>query len=232
VASMDPVEASIRARLAALDVCTMSDALDRLGLAGYAGTFLSSLAGRRVSGRVHTVKLAAGAAPAGTPLRHLGTQAIDASSPGDVIVVEQATGIEAGCWGGILTRGALKRGVSGVVADGLVRDVDEANALGLPIFSRGYTARTARGRVHEVSTDTPITVGGVGVGAGDFVVADSSGVVFVSARDIGTVLDAAEEIAAREATMAARISAGHPMTTVMDGRYELMLRTRSTQAKS
>jgi 4-hydroxy-4-methyl-2-oxoglutarate aldolase len=225
-------EASIRTRLAALDVCTMSDALDRLGLAGYAGAFLSSLPGRRISGRVHTVKLAPGAAPAGVPLRHLGTRAIEASSPGDVIVVEQAKGIEAGCWGGILTRGALARGVSGIVADGLVRDVDEASALGLPIFSRGYTARTARGRVHEVSTDTPITVGSVDVSAGDYVVADSSGVAFVTAGNINTVLEAAEEIAARETAMAARIAEGHPMTSVMDGRYELMLQDPQTRSES
>ena len=105
--------ASLRTRRAALDVCTISDALDRLGLAG----------------------------------------------PG----------------GGILTRRrARARGIVDVV---------------------GFT-------VH----------------AGDYVVADSSGIVFVSAQNIGVVLDAAEEIVARAAALAERVAASQSMMQAPAGR--------------
>jgi 4-hydroxy-4-methyl-2-oxoglutarate aldolase len=212
-------------KLAALDACTVSDALDRLSLYGCVTGLVAGLPGRRISGRVHTVKLAAGnAAQGAAPPRHLGTAAIEACAPGDVIVVEQRTGIEAGCWGGILSRGALARGVAGVVAEGLVRDVDEARELGFPVFCRGFTARTARGRVHEVATDVAVRVGDVEVQPGDYVVVDSSAAVFVSAAQIEDVLQVAQQIAAREAAMAGRIAAGHAMTAVMGADYEHMLK--------
>lgn len=203
----------------------MSDALDRLGIYGCITGLVAALPGRRISGRVHTVKLAAGNAPqAVTAPKHLGTAAIEASAPGDVIVVEQRTGIDAGCWGGILSRGALARGVAGVVAEGLVRDVDEARELGFPVFCRGFTARTARGRIHEVATDVPVQIGDVEVRADDYVVADSSAAVFIPSARIEEVLHVAEQIAAREAAMAARIAAGDPMTVVMGADYEHMLK--------
>ncbi|MGX6745716.1 RraA family protein [Streptomyces xantholiticus] len=48
------------------------------------------------------------------------------------------------CWGGILSLGASIRGVRGVVADGVCRDVAEARELGFPVFSRGSIPATAR----------------------------------------------------------------------------------------
>jgi 4-hydroxy-4-methyl-2-oxoglutarate aldolase len=214
-----------RHKLAALDSCALSDALDRLAIHGCVTGLVSAIPGRRIAGRVHTVKLAAGNAPQSTaPARHLGTAAIEACERGDVIVVEQRTGIEAGCWGGILSRGALARGIAGVVAEGLVRDVDEARELGFPLFCRGYTARTARGRIHEAATDVPVDIGGVEVRPGDYVVADSSAAVFIPAARVAEVLRVAEQITAREAAMAERIAAGDAMTAVMGADYEHMLK--------
>jgi 4-hydroxy-4-methyl-2-oxoglutarate aldolase len=131
------------ARLGLLDACAVSDALDKLGLPGCVTGLRSALPGQRIAGRVHTVKLKAGSPPADRLPVHLGAAAIDASSEGDVIVVEQSTGIDAGCWGGILSRAAKQKGVVGVICEGLARDVDEAREIGFPIFCRGYTARTA-----------------------------------------------------------------------------------------
>lgn len=211
------------ARLRALDACAVSDALDKLGLAGCVTGLRSASPGTRIAGRVHTVKLKAGNAPAGRPPVHLGAAAIDASGPDDVIVVEQSTGIDAGCWGGILSRGAQHKGVAGVIAEGLVRDVDEAREIGFPVFCRGYTARTARSRVHEDATDVPVTVGGVTVEPGHYVVCDSSAAVFVSAVDIDRVLDAAEDIARREAEMTRRLATGELASAVLGANYEYML---------
>ena len=93
--------------------------------------------------------------------RHLGTAAIEAAQPGDVIVVEQRTGIDAAGWGGNLSLGAKLRGVAGVIVDGPARDVDEARGYDFPVFARDHTARTARGRIVETGTNVPITVGDV-----------------------------------------------------------------------
>lgn len=212
-------------RLARLDCCAVSDAMDKLGLAGGVSGLEQRATTRRIAGRVVTYKLLTkDEVPATSgPPRHLGTSAIEAAQPGDIIAVEQRTGVEAGSWGGILSLAAKLRGVAGVIADGPVRDIDEARGYDFPVYCRSLTARTARGRVAEVFTNQPITVGEVTVSPGDYAIADASGVVFIRAADIGRVLDAAEAIAGREAAMARALMAGRPVAEVMGADYEHML---------
>lgn len=210
-------------RLSRLDCCAVSDALDKLTLTGVVSGLPRLSGSGRIAGKVVTMKLGTGAPPPG-PTRHLGTTAIEAANPGDVIVVEQKSGVEAGSWGGILTLGAKLRGVAGVIADGPVRDIDEAKGFDFPVFARGCTARTARGRVVELATNGPVEIGSVTVNSGDYVIADGSGVVFIRAEDIERVLEAAEFIAAREAAMAEALRAGRPISEVMGANYEHMLK--------
>lgn len=214
---------AISVRLQRLDACAVSDALDQLGLPPSVTGLATLAAIRRVAGRVITVTLAAGAPPPGAPARHLCTTAIDRAAPGDVIVVEQRTGVECAGWGGILSNAALRAGIAGVIVEGLARDLDEAVDIGFPVHARGATARTARGRIHESATGQPVRVGHVSVATGDYVVADRSGAAFVPAADIERVLAAAERIAAREAEMTKRVLAGQAVSTVMGGDYETLL---------
>lgn len=211
------------ARLRQLDACAVSDALDSLKLGGVVSHVPRQSGEGRIAGRAITIKLGVGAAPAGPP-RHLGTAAVDAAGPDDVIVVEQRSGIEAASWGGLLTLGAKLRGVAGVVCDGPVRDIDEARALAFPVFSRSLTAKTARGRIVELGTNVPVMFETVTVAPGDYVIADASAVIFIAAADIGRVLDAAEKIAAKETAMADWLRAGERIGNVMAATYENMLK--------
>lgn len=221
----DPVSV----RLARLDACAVSDALDQLGLPSSVTGLRALSVRQRISGRVTTVRLAAGKPPADAPPRHLCTTAIDGSDAGAVIVVEQKTGVECAGWGGILSNAARGRGISGVIVEGLARDVDEAADIGFPVYGRGSTARTARGRIHEAETGGPITVGDLTVSDGDFVVADSSGAAFVPAASIEAVLDAAETIAAKEAAMTKAVLGGNPVSAVMGASYEHLLEKKPGQ---
>jgi regulator of RNase E activity RraA len=210
-------------RLRRLDCCAVSDALDKLKLRG-AVTGLPQRSGAgRIAGRAITVKLGTGDAPPGPP-KHLGCTAIESAGADSIVVVEQRSGVEAGCWGGLLSLGAKVQGVAGVVADGPVRDIDEAIGYDFPVFSRTLTALTARGRVVEKGTNVPVQIGDVTVNAGDYVVADRSAVIFIAEGDIERLLDAAEQIVAKEAAMAKAILAGTPIGQVMGGSYEHMLK--------
>lgn len=218
-------------RLRRLDVCAVSDALDKLGLPGAVTGLPLRSAGpggnSRIAGRAVTMKVGPGQPPAGPP-KHLGCTAIEQAGPDNIIVVEQRSGLEAGCWGGLLTLGAKVRGVAGVVADGPLRDVDEAIAYEFPIYSRSLTSRTARGRVVELGTQVPVTLGGevggqVTVHPGDCLLVDRSAVIVIAAADIERVLEAAEMIVAKEAAMAKAILTGTPIGEVMGGNYEHML---------
>lgn len=210
------------ARLGALDSCAVSDALDKLGLKGSVTGIHRFTTEQRIAGRVLTVKLDRAEGRSNT--RHLCTTAIDAATPGDIIVVEQRTGLDAASWGGNLAIGAKMRKVAGVIVEGPARDIDDCRKLDFPVFARSHTSRTARGRIVEVSTNEPIMVGDVSVNPGDYVVADGSGVVFISAGDVARVLEAAEAITAREEAMAQALREGVPISQVMGASYESMLK--------
>lgn len=210
------------ARLAALDTCAVSDALDKLGLSG-AVIGISALTGPvKIAGRAVTTKL--GAPLPGLPKRHLGAGAIMASEPGDVIVVEHRGRTDVSGWGGLLSRGAVRRGVAAVLVDGACRDADESRTLGLPVFARAAVPVTARGRVAEHSCQEPITFATVAVKPGDLVIADGSGIVFVDAMRAEEIISTAEDICAREQRMAEAIDAGKAVGEVLNGDYEDMLK--------
>ena len=212
----------IVARLAKLDTPTVSDALDLLELPGRVTGLARLSSERRVAGRALTVKLGANA-PRRGPLRHLCTAAVEAGGPGDVIVIEQRTGIEAAGWGGILSNGARLRGVEGVICDGPVRDVDESRTLDFPVFARRAIPTSARKRIVEQAFNEPVAIGDVIVSAGDFALADGSGVCFLETVRAEEILDAAEMIARREAAMTKAVLAGEPIGRIMGADYEKML---------
>ncbi|MDB5570470.1 MAG: dimethylmenaquinone methyltransferase, partial [Hyphomicrobiales bacterium] len=92
---------SLIARLRALDICDLSDAVDALGLPPAVTGLAPAWPTRPIAGRAVTVKLIAGNAPPGGPPRHLCTGAIEAAGPDNVIVIEQRSGIDAAAWGGL-----------------------------------------------------------------------------------------------------------------------------------
>ena len=213
---------ALRERLLRLDSCALSDALDSLSLPP-AVIGLSPLSvATRIAGPVSTVKLGPDKPPGDSP-RHLGTAAVENASPGDIVAIEHSSGVACAGWGGVLSAGARLNGIAGVIIDGPARDIDEARELGFPIYGLSAVARTARGRVYEQDFDCPITIGGVIVHAGDWALADSSGVVFIPRHRLKAVLARAERIAERERLMIEALRAGDRITDVLGRDYEEML---------
>ncbi len=210
-------------RLNRLDSCAVSDAMDKLGLRGVVTEIHQYSTQRKIAGRVVTVKLGIDDGRPGAS-KHLSTTAIETAQPGDVIVVEQRTGVDAAAWGGNLSLGAKVRGIAGVVCEGPARDIDESRQHDFPVYARDHTCTTARGRLIEVATNERITVGTVLVSAGDYVLADASAVVFIRQADISRVLETAEMIVEKEKRMAEGIRAGTPISQVMGADYEAMLK--------
>ena len=210
-------------RLGKLDACVVSDAMDGLGLPP-AVVGIERLSGEgTLAGRVSTVTLAAGTPPPETPNIHLCARAIDGADEETVIVVSHP-GVDAGGWGGVLSNAAKAKGVRGVVVDGPSRDIDEARDLGFPIFARRPVARTARGRVYETATNAPVEIDCVTVTPGDYVIADTSGTVFIPAVRIDDLLRFAERLSAKEALMTEAVRAGKSTAAVMGANYEDMLK--------
>jgi 4-hydroxy-4-methyl-2-oxoglutarate aldolase len=221
-----PMPLDVVTRLARLDVCCLSDAMEALGLpSGVVDGLQPVWEGAKLTGRAVTTRLALGPPPPGTPPVHLGARAIEAADVGDVIVIDNGGREAMGSWGGLLSSAAALRDVAGVVTDGCCRDVDEARALGFAVFARAGAVRTARGRVHEESSGTPVSLSGVTVNPGDVVAADGSGVVVIPADHAEAVAVRAERIAHREAGMLASLRAGTPVSEVLGASYEHLLRS-------
>jgi regulator of RNase E activity RraA len=210
---MAPESAALLQRLASLDSTVVSDALDGLGLPAGLEGLRPAWGAPRIVGRARTVALESDRGQA--PGTHLATSVVATAQAGDVIVVANGGRLDVSCWGGILSLGSIHRGVAGVIADGACRDVAEAQQHGLPVFSRGVSPRTGRGRLRQRATAVRVQLGDVPVDEGDLVIADDSGVVFVPLAHADAVLTAAEAVQAREAAIAADILRGVPIDRAM-----------------
>jgi 4-hydroxy-4-methyl-2-oxoglutarate aldolase len=218
--------ADLASMLAGIDSAALCDALDQAGQTGYVHGLRALSVRRRIVGRAVTVKLGHAAASGSSDgaARHLATAAVDSAGAGDVVVVSHPGGVHCAGWGGLLSLGAHRRQVEGVIVDGPCRDVEEATDLGFPIYGTESTAVTARGRLIEEGWGGPVRFGGVSVRPGDLVVADGGGVVIVAAARIDEITGMARRIVEREAAMAEAVRAGRDTSDVMGRSYEDLLR--------
>lgn len=129
-------------------------------------------------------------------------KALEMGQPGDMIVVDAGGDTETSVCGGLMGGLAQNRGIRGMIVDGAGRDIDELEDIGWPIWTRAITVRGTHtmfsGRKEELSINVPISCGGVVVNPGDFIVADTIGVVVVPLAKADEVLTLAKEQADRE----------------------------------
>jgi regulator of RNase E activity RraA len=213
---------SLIQRLAKLDTCAVSDALDRSGLKGATHGVRPMWPCPKIVGRAVTMKIK----PVGLekPKQHLGTAAIVAAQPGDIIVIDNGGRPDTSCWGGLLSLAAKTKGISGVVIDGASRDIDESREIGFPVYARAAIPMTARGRIMQESFNQEVQFAGVQVHPGDLLIADGSGIVFIPRPKEEEVITEAEIVAATEARMADGIRQGLSVLEVLEKLgYEQML---------
>jgi regulator of RNase E activity RraA len=216
-------------RFETLDTCVVSDAMDSLGLSGWLESIAPMWGCGRVAGPVRTMLLrpVTPEQPAPPSRVHLGCRVVEASSPGDIVVVAHQGRLDSGGWGGLLSAAAYVAGIRAVVVDGASRDIEEAEQIGLPLFAKAGTPVSARTRSVEVDIEVPVEVAGLEVRPDDFLVADRTGVLAIAKDRVADVLARAEEMHQAETRMRTAITSGVPVSQVMDSRYESM--TDATQ---
>lgn len=190
-------------RASALDCATLSDALDRLSIAGQCYKIKPCDPSFGLTGRAFTVLYE----PVTSSEGHVG-EFIDDVAPGSVIVIDNRGRDDVGTWGNILTEMAHLRGMAGTVIDGNCRDVALSRKIGYPIFSRDWWMRTGKGRIQLKATQVSVTIGNVTVNPGDIVRGDADGVVVLPRSREDELLDIAEDIARKEAAIRDAIRAG------------------------
>lgn len=181
------------ARAARFDTATLSDALDKLGIAGQCWRIKPRDNGFRMAGRAWTLLYG----PAGNPPGTVGDY-IDDVPPGSVIVLDNGGRENATVWGDILTEIAHRRGIAGTVIDGVCRDTHLCRELGYPVFSKDHWMRTGKDRVQVEATGVPVNIGDARVAPGDILVGDADGVIVIPKAHEDQVLHTAETIEAAE----------------------------------
>jgi regulator of RNase E activity RraA len=210
-------------RASRLDTTSISDALDRLGIAGQCLNIKPLDPRFRLAGRAYTILYG----PAGLPPGTVGDY-IDDVEPGGVVVLDNGGRENATVWGDILTWVAHTRNVAGTVIDGACRDTHLSRELGYPIYSRSYSMRTGKDRVQVEAVNGPVTIGEARVAAGDLLRGDADGVLVIPRAHEDAVLSAAEEIDAIEQQIRAAISAG---MTLAEARRQLGYHQLQTRRK-
>lgn len=188
---------------ARLSSAAVSDALDRVGIAGQVQGVRRLSGEGTVAGRAVTLRYG----PVGTDGGTVGDYIDDV--PAESILLLANRGSTVGTvWGGLLSEVASMRGVSATVIDGLCRDIDTARRLGYSLFARSAWMRTGKDRVRLEATGEPVDMAGVRAVPGDIVVGDGDGVVIVPRLHEHEVLAVAAEIDRTEAEILAAVKDG------------------------
>ena len=136
-------------------------------------------------------------------------QAIYRAEPGDVLVVSCSGGYDHGYWGEVMTVAAIERRLAGLVIDGCVRDGRRIAELAFPVFTRGQcVVGTTKDDGLPGGVGVPISIEGLTVSTGDFIVGDLDGVVVVGASGVDEFIEAHRRREEREQGQFAELRAG------------------------
>ena len=140
---------------------------------------------------------------------------IDSLRPGEVAVLACGGPTEViAPWGELLSTAAHARQAAGCVTDGMVRDVARIRAMEFPVFHGGICPLDTRNRAEMVEKDVTVTVAGVAISPGDWLLGDVDGVVVIPADKANQVIQAALEKIAAEDTTRAELEAGQSLRAV------------------
>jgi regulator of ribonuclease activity A len=109
-------------------------------------------------------------------------QCVEEPGEGRVIVVDGGGSLRRALLGDMLAEQAAANGWSGLVINGVIRDVDEVGAIELGVQALGsIPLKTEKLGVGQ--RDIPVRFGGVTIEPGDYIYADNNGVL-VSKRPL------------------------------------------------
>jgi len=133
--------------------------------------------------------------------------ALSLAQPGDVVISATEGFAHSAVIGDNVAIMAKRKGLAGLVVDGMMRDLAGLLPVGLPLFCRGITpnscVRSGPGRV-----GFPVVVGGLTVNSGDVVIGDRDGIVIIPQADLDRLLPRIAQILEAETSTQKRIREG------------------------
>ncbi|MES3001903.1 MAG: ribonuclease activity regulator RraA [Pseudomonadota bacterium] len=234
-----PLDAATVRALAAVSTGTITTVLLKKGLRNVwlRGTMPLAPGQPRIAGRAFTLRFVPAREDLATPASWgspISTRAAIESMPAGCVAVVGAMGVtDAGIFGDILCARMVKRGVSALVTDGVVRDVSGVLSTGLPVWCRGTAAPPSVAGLTFVGWQEPIDCGGVAVFPNDVIVVDQDGAVLIPAAYVEDVIAAATEQEHLENWIMSQVDAGsalpglYPPNEENKAKYDAWRKTQS-----
>jgi regulator of RNase E activity RraA len=194
-----PLDASVISSLAGISTATLTTVLLKHGLRNVwlRGTRPIAPGQPRLVGRAFTLRFVPAREDLATPASWgspISTRAAIEAMPEGCIAVVDAMGVtDAGIFGDILCSRMHKRGVAGLVTDGVVRDLEGVLQSKLPVWGQGTAAPPSVASLTFVGWQEPIACGGVAVFPNDVIVIDQDGAVVIPAAMVDEVAAASVE---------------------------------------
>lgn len=140
-------------------------------------------------------------------------EAIDKAKNGEVVVVD-VNGGKTAIWGELATWSAKLKGLSGVVIDGAVRDLDDLVKIDFPVFARHVSSNAGEPKgFGEIGAE--IKCGNQTVQTGDWIIGDDSGVVVVPQEISQEIANRALDVKEHENRIREEIKSGGSLGTVV-----------------
>lgn len=189
-----------------LDVCCVSDAMDRLGIPCGLEGIKAVVSGNTICGTAFTVHYI----PCGTTKGTVG-DFLDDVEPGQIVVIDNGGRTYCTVWGDLMSISASNRGIGGTVIDGVCRDLPVIRRLNYKIFTKGHYMVTGKDRVEVDAVNVPVSISGIQIKPGDIILGDDTGVIAIPSEAAERVLTVALEIAEKEARIEEGLAAGHSL---------------------
>ena len=191
----------------------LSDIMDELGIIGAlpATRFMPTIPGSCIVGPALTVRnIMQQEHPYESARKHVNKmaefEAHNLASEGDVLVIDGVSGVSN--MGGISAQTAKRQGEVGAIVSGAIRDVAHSRSVGYPVWATERSPITGKWRLETVEINGDIEIMGIRVCAGDIVLADDSGIVFIPRARAAEVLKMALEKSDAEARKCKLIDEG------------------------
>ena len=147
------------------------------------GAMPLGFSGQRVAGPAFTLRFVPVREDLATPeswSKPISTRGAIEDMPADCVVVADAMGVTtAGIFGDILCMRMVKRGVTALITNGVMRDKHGVLATKLPVWCAGVAAPASVNQLTFVGWNEPIACGGCAIFPGDVIVADDDGAVVI-----------------------------------------------------
>lgn len=233
----EPIATDVWKTLVGITTATLTTVLLKKGLRN---TWIRRAAplrsgGRRLAGPAFTLRFVPYredlASPASWSSPISTRAAIEAMPAGAMVIADAMGSTDAGIFGDILCARMVKRGVNGLITDGVMRDLSGVLGTGLPVWAAGAAAPPSVAALHFVGWEETIACGGVCIVPGDAVVADDDGAVVIPRSIVEEVASQGAEQEAQEEWIMSEVEAGASLPGLYPPNAENLSRYEATKKK-